>query len=47
MSCQDCKKQGRIKLNWMLIVGIELLATTVYGHIVLIKQLIDWISRTF
>jgi hypothetical protein len=47
MSCQDCKKQGRIKFNWMLIIGIELLATTIYGHVVLIQKLLGWLSQTF
>jgi hypothetical protein len=47
MACQDCKKQGRIKFNWMLFVGFELLATTIYGHIVLIKQLVQWVSQIF
>lgn len=47
MSCQDCKKSGRIKFNWMLIIGIELFLTTVYGHIVLIEKLVEWVSQTF
>jgi hypothetical protein len=47
MSCQDCKKQGRIKFNLMLIIGIELLATTIYGHVVLIQKLVEWVSQTF
>jgi len=47
MACEDCKKQGQLKFNLMFFIGIELLGTAIYGHIVLISNVIDWLSQTF
>jgi hypothetical protein len=47
MSCQDCKKKGSVKINFMFILGIELALTAIYGHIVLIKEIVNWISRLY
>jgi len=47
MACQDCKKQGKIKFNLMFFIGIEIISTSVFGHIVLIGNFIDWLSQIF
>jgi len=47
MACEDCKKKGQFKFNLMFFIGIELLATAIYGHIVLISKVINWLSQTF
>ena len=47
MACQDCKKKAQIKLNWMMVVGIEILITSIYGNYLAITKLISWVDSLF
>jgi hypothetical protein len=47
MACQDCKKSAKIKVNYMFFLGIELLLTSIYGHVLLIKEIYQWVSHLF
>jgi hypothetical protein len=47
MACKDCKKRANFKINLMFVLGIELLITSIYGHVQLFKLIIDWVSPLF
>jgi hypothetical protein len=47
MACQDCKKKAQIKLNWMMVLGIELIITSLYGNYLVFTKLIYWVNSLF
>ena len=39
MSCNQCKENAEIKLTWMFILSIEILITSIVGHVYLLDKL--------
>jgi hypothetical protein len=39
MGCQTCKEKGESKINWMVILAVEVLIVSVYGHVKLFEVL--------
>lgn len=47
MGCEDCKKRAKIKINWMIFLGIEVLLTSLYGNYMLFKNLGTFLDSLF
>ena len=47
MSCNECKERSEIKFSWMIILSIEILITSVLGHIYVINELIPVLKSFF
>jgi len=45
--CNTCKERANVKLTWMTILSIYVLATSVYGSIILFHKISDFISSLF
>jgi hypothetical protein len=39
MGCKTCKEKGESKINWMVILAVEILIVSIYGHIKLFQVL--------
>ncbi len=37
MGCKTCKEKGQSKINWMMILSVEIFIVSIYGHIELFK----------
>jgi len=47
MSCNSCNERSKIKFTWSIILSIEILITSVYGHIHLINKLMTFFRNFF
>ena len=43
MGCQTCKEKGEGKINWMVVIDVEILIVSIYGHV----KLFELISTLF
>jgi hypothetical protein len=39
MGCKTCKEKGESKINWMVILAVEILIVSIYGHVKLFQVL--------
>jgi hypothetical protein len=39
MGCKTCKEKGEGKINWMVVLAVEVLIVSVYGHVKLFEVL--------
>jgi hypothetical protein len=39
MGCQTCKEKGESKINWMVVLAVEILIMSIYGHVKLFEVL--------
>jgi hypothetical protein len=39
MGCKTCKEKGESKINWMVVLAVEVLIVSVYGHVKLFEVL--------
>jgi hypothetical protein len=37
MGCQTCKEKGESKINWMVVIAVEILIVSIYGHVKLFE----------
>jgi hypothetical protein len=37
MGCQTCKEKGESKINWMVVLAVEVLIVSIYGHVKLFE----------
>ena len=43
MGCQTCKEKGEGKINWMVVIAVDILIVSIYGHV----KLFEVISTLF
>lgn len=47
MSCNSCNQKAEFKLRWSMILSLEILITSIYGHIYLFDKLIPLLKSFF
>lgn len=47
MSCSECQKKGQQKFSWMMVMSIEIVIVSVYGHVKLFELISDYLKNFF
>lgn len=47
MGCETCKEKGKSRINWMIVFSAYITITSIYGNIILINKLIDYLKILF
>ncbi len=45
--CKTCKEKGNSRINWMIAFSAYVTITSIYGNIILINKLIDYLKGLF
>ena len=46
-NCESCKKKGNTKFNLMLVFSSYIFITSIYGNVILIEKLINYLKVLF
>ena len=45
--CKSCKEKGQTKFNWLIVFSAYITITSIYGNVILINKLIDYLKVLF